>query len=185
MKHIISGGQTGADRAALDWAIKFGIPHSGWCPKGRRAEDGRIPDIYQLCETETSDYKPRTLKNILNSDATVIFTVTFKMGPGSMLTQKLCRKHGKKYIHLHEFMPRAFDRLSNFICFARVNALNVAGSRASQAPGIYEFVYNTLHEAKIRIECQPVIHNYCHTCFTTIRANQDWCGECGSNDADE
>lgn len=73
---ILSGGQTGADRAALDWALAHGIPHGGWCPKGRLAEDGTIPLRYLLHETETADYKERTAKNVLYSHGTVIFSLS-------------------------------------------------------------------------------------------------------------
>ncbi len=72
---IISGGQTGADRAALDWAIRNGIPHGGWCPKGRKAEDGPIEAKYQLQETPSSKYLQRTDWNARDSDGTVIFSV--------------------------------------------------------------------------------------------------------------
>jgi hypothetical protein len=69
---IISGGQTGVDRAALDAAIELGIPHGGHCPRGRRAEDGRIPDRYQLTETDSAQYRVRTERNVLDADATLI-----------------------------------------------------------------------------------------------------------------
>src|SRR3989338_5590679 len=72
---IISGGQTGADRAALDFAIAHGIPHGGWCPKGRKAEDGAIPLRYQLSEMATCDYFNRTKQNIADSDATLILNI--------------------------------------------------------------------------------------------------------------
>jgi len=71
---IISGGQTGADRGGLDAAIHCGLPHGGWCPKGRKAEDGLIPSKYQHKEMESSGYLPRTQANVFDSDATVIFT---------------------------------------------------------------------------------------------------------------
>ena len=72
---IISGGQTGADRAALEFAIKQGIPHGGWCPKGRRSEDGQIDAKYQLQETPSSNYLQRTEWNVRDSDGTVIFSI--------------------------------------------------------------------------------------------------------------
>jgi predicted Rossmann-fold nucleotide-binding protein len=72
---IISGGQTGADRAALDFAIKHGMPHGGWCPQGRIAEDGPIDAKYQLHETPSADYVQRTEWNVRDSDGTVIFSV--------------------------------------------------------------------------------------------------------------
>jgi hypothetical protein len=68
VKKIISGGQTGADRAALEFAIKHNIPHGGWIPKGRKAENGRIPDIFQLQEMPTDSYRARTEQNVIDSD---------------------------------------------------------------------------------------------------------------------
>ena len=72
---IYSGGQTGADRAALDWAISENIPHGGWCPRGRKAENGRIPARYQLQETVSTGYAERTERNVMEADATVVFTL--------------------------------------------------------------------------------------------------------------
>ena len=83
---IWSGGQTGADIMALDWALSHGIPHGGWCPKGRRAENGRILAKYQLQECKTGRYAERTKRNVLDSDATVIFTVRPYLIKGSKLT---------------------------------------------------------------------------------------------------
>lgn len=71
---IISGGQTGVDRAALDFAIQNSLEHGGWCPRGRLAEDGIIPPVYHLRETDSAEYEERTEKNVLDSDATVIVT---------------------------------------------------------------------------------------------------------------
>ena len=71
---IISGGQTGADRAALDFAIKMKIPHGGWIPKGRLAEDGPLPEKYQLLEMSTTSYPKRTEQNVIDSDATLILS---------------------------------------------------------------------------------------------------------------
>lgn len=83
---IISGGQTGADRAALDWAIAAGIPHGGWAPKGRKAEDGRIPDCYQLLELPSASYRQRTRQNVLDSDGTLIVNLG-ELNDGTMLTR--------------------------------------------------------------------------------------------------
>ena len=80
LKKIISGGQTGADRAGLDVALDAGFPCGGWCPKGRKAEDGRIPDKYPLTETGSADYLKRTEKNVVDADGTVIFTFGMPTG---------------------------------------------------------------------------------------------------------
>jgi hypothetical protein len=77
IEQLVSGGQTGADRAALDFAIQHGLKHGGWCAKGRRAEDGRIPGWYELKETQATSYVQRTEWNVRDSDGTVIFTVPF------------------------------------------------------------------------------------------------------------
>src|ERR1019366_2064013 len=97
---IISGGQTGADRAALDWAIKNGILHGGWCPKGRRAEDGPIDARYQLKETPSSDPVQRTEWNARDSDGTVIFSVGKRLSGNSFETLDFAIKHQKPYLHL-------------------------------------------------------------------------------------
>ena len=148
---IISGGQTGADRAGLDWAIKNGIEHGGWCPKGRRSEDGKIPPQYQLVETESEGYQDRTAYNVKGSDATVIFT-SKNIGPGSKLTQRIA--DGGNIPFMTICMPQdENDRKSSAIELARmiekndVKILNVAGSRASKAPGIEAFVCDILTRA--------------------------------------
>jgi len=99
IERIISGGQTGADRAALDVAIELGIPHGGWIPKGRKTEEGRLSDEYHLLEATSTDYAQRTELNIVDSDATLIMSY----GPlteGSALTQELARKHRRPCLHI-------------------------------------------------------------------------------------
>ena len=88
---IVSGAQTGADRAGLDWAISRSLPHGGWCPKGRRSEDGLIPAEYELQETPSAKYQQRTEWNVRDSDATVIFTLTDVLDGGSKLTAQIAR----------------------------------------------------------------------------------------------
>ena len=74
IRKIISGGQTGADQAALDFAIDRGIPHGGWVPKGRKTETGMLPEKYQLKEMETASYSKRTEQNVIDSDGTFIIS---------------------------------------------------------------------------------------------------------------
>jgi len=96
---IVSGGQTGADRGGRDAAIELGIPHGGWCPKGRQAEDGCIPDQYELSETSSSNYETRTEQNVIDSDATIIFTYGKPTG-GSKRTVEFAKKHHRPYLHV-------------------------------------------------------------------------------------
>src|SRR5262245_54833883 len=91
---IISGGQSGVDRAALDVALELGIPCGGWCPKGRRAEDGPLPDRYPLDETQTSFYPERTRRNVRDSDGTLILADGAAKG-GTALTIELAEQMQK------------------------------------------------------------------------------------------
>ena len=93
LQKIISGGQTGVDRAALDFALARGIPHGGWCPKHRRAEDGPIDGRYQLKETPSANYVQRTEWNARDSDGTVVFSIGAILTGGSKKTVELARKH--------------------------------------------------------------------------------------------
>jgi hypothetical protein len=100
IRKIISGGQTGADSGALEFAIWHKIPHGGWCPKGRLCENGTIDPRYQLTETSTKNYPQRTEKNVLDSDGTVIFTISPNLNGGSKKTAALAAKHHKPWIPL-------------------------------------------------------------------------------------
>ena len=135
---IVSGGQTGADRAALDWAIERGVPHGGWCPKGRKAEDGPIDGRYQLQETGSVDYLKRTEWNIRDSDGTVIFTMRSELTGGSKRTAGFAVKHRKACLHLHagETVEHCAQRLAEFIRANGIRILNVAGSRGSKEPEV-------------------------------------------------
>lgn len=137
---IISGGQTGADRAALDFAIKHTIPHGGWLPKGRKTEDGQLPEHYRLQEMPTPDYSKRTEKNVLDGDGTVIVSHGFLTG-GSALTVEFAKQHKKPWIHL-DFkelsISDAASRLLSWIERNNINILNVAGARARKDPKIYD-----------------------------------------------
>jgi len=100
IEKIISGGQTGADRAALDWAIEHDIPHGGWCPKGRRAEDGGIPEQYALRETPQRDYRQRTKWNIRDADATLIVTEERELATGSLFTLHYAQTMARPCLHV-------------------------------------------------------------------------------------
>lgn len=132
---IISGGQTGVDRAALDVAISLGIPHGGWCPAGRRAEDGAIPRWYQLAETDSPDYAVRTECNVLDADATLILCCGEPTG-GTELTRQMALAHGKPHLVVDLDAPLSLDEVRRWLRSAEVKVLNVAGPRESQQPGV-------------------------------------------------
>jgi hypothetical protein len=137
---VISGGQTGADRGALEAAIELGIQHGGHCPAGRRAEDGRIPDRYRLIETESADYAVRTERNVLGADGTLLVTRGAPTG-GSALTAALARKHNRPFLHVDLDSagdPRAAVR--EWLAAGQIRCLNVAGPRESSCPGIAQDV---------------------------------------------
>lgn len=146
---VVSGGQTGADRAGLDWAIAAGIAYGGWCPKGRRAEDGEIPSTYVLKETPGSGYLQRTEWNVRDSDATLIFTLDDELSGGSGRTAKFADAHGKPWLHVR---PSVHPRyVARFLARHRVRVLNIAGTRGSAASGIAELVHKVL-SASIRFD---------------------------------
>ena len=140
LKKIISGGQTGADRAALDAAIRLGIPHGGWIPKGRIAEDGPLAAEYQLIEMPTDSYPERTEKNVIASDGTLIISHGAPTG-GTEYTRKMVLKHGKQMLHidltLHGNLTAAASLVKDWIAMHNIETLNVAGPRASKDPRIY------------------------------------------------
>jgi hypothetical protein len=139
MLKIISGGQTGADRAALDWAIEHGFEHGGWCPAGRRAEDGPLATRYQLTETERKSYRARTVRNVRDSDATLICNLGEFEG-GSLETRRIAERRSKpmRVVQLDvDVTDRDIDALRAWLQSAAVAILNVAGPRESKRPGIY------------------------------------------------
>jgi len=138
---VISGGQTGADRAALDAAIEVPVPTGGSCPAGKKAEDGEIPDFYGLQEI-SGGYRQRTRKNIVDSDGTAIFYDGFLSG-GTELTLQFCIRLNKPYKLVDSFVidaEKAAAVLVDFTDKFQVTTLNVAGPRASNHPEIYEYV---------------------------------------------
>lgn len=136
---IISGGQTGADRAALDFALEHDISCGGWCPKGRLAEDGCLPERYPLRETSTASYAQRTRQNIEDADRTVIFTHGDSFDRGSLLTRKICLEKQKPVliIDLAEKEEVLNIRFAGWMKEEKIRILNIAGPRESFLPGIY------------------------------------------------
>lgn len=138
---VISGGQTGADRAAFDFALENKIKIGGFVPKGRRAEDGEIPSKYpNLVETETRTYAVRTELNVQNSDATLILSHG-KLSGGSLFTRKLAKKHRKPCLHI-DFeiltMKIAVEKTWEWLDSIDCKGLNIAGTRESGDANIYQ-----------------------------------------------
>lgn len=137
LTRIVSGGQTGVDRGALDAALALGIAHGGWCPRGRLAEDGPIDPRYELRETASRQYHVRTEQNVMDSDGTLII----HRGPlsgGTELTRQFTEKHGKPLLAIdlnQPFEPRTFH---SWLAAQQIATLNVAGPRESSLPGIAE-----------------------------------------------
>lgn len=149
LQKIVSGGQTGADRAALDWAIEHGIPHGGWCAKGRLVEDGPIEPCYELKKTPGSSYPRRTEWNVRDSDGTVVFSIAPALTGGSKKTVDLARKHGKQVLRLSREGGTTSPEsdLLRFLEEHRITVLNVAGPRASKEPEVAAFVKQVLNKA--------------------------------------
>ena len=143
---IISGGQTGVDRAALKWALSTGVAHGGWCPKGRKAEDGIIPRRFRLKETRSADYAVRTRRNVRDSDGTVIFSKRVRLSGGSRKTALFARNLRKPLLRLILAMgsTKAGARLTAFLNDNGITVLNVAGPRESEEPGLERFVQGVL-----------------------------------------
>jgi predicted Rossmann fold nucleotide-binding protein DprA/Smf involved in DNA uptake len=141
IKTIVSGGQTGADRAAFDFALENGIEIGGFVPKGRRAEDGKISADYpNLTETATRNYAERTELNVKNSDATLIVSHA-SLTSGSLLTKKFAEKYQKPFLHidfLESTIEESAEKTRKWLASINCKRLNIAGSRASTDPEIYE-----------------------------------------------
>lgn len=140
---IISGGQTGVDRAALDAARKLGIPHAGWCPRGRRAEDGPIAPEYRLQETDSEDYQVRTEWNVRDSDATLVLNQG-RLEGGTAATVRFAHQYDRpcRVVDLeHPAVPAA---VRDWLNQHEIKRLNVAGPRESKRPGVYRLACDYL-----------------------------------------
>ena len=144
---ILSGGQTGIDRGALDAALAWGFPCGGWCPPGHLAEDGRIPERYPLIELKEGGYSQRTLRNVLESDGTAILYFSQIEG-GTEETLLFCIKKHKPYklVDAEEVSAeRAAFLLASFIQHYGIGVLNVAGPRQSKVPHAYIYAYAVIN----------------------------------------
>lgn len=146
VERIVSGGQTGVDRAALDFAIRHGIPHGGWCPNGRAAEDGVIEPGYELKETPDAAYSQRTEWNVRDSDGTAIFTISRELKGGSASTRKFAAEYGKPCLHVSKLKDgnAAVVKLRSFLQRHKIKTLNIAGPRLSTEPAACAFASQVL-----------------------------------------
>lgn len=133
---IISGGQTGVDRAALDFALEQGIVCGGYCPKGRKAEDGILSYRYPLLETTSTQYPIRTRRNITDSDGTIILHLD-KMDAGTLLTNRICIELQKPLWIQNLNFPIDKKEFMYWLELNKIQILNFAGPRESFSPGIY------------------------------------------------
>lgn len=146
MIRIVSGGQSGVDRGALAAALDRGVPCGGWCPPGRRAEDGPIPQRYPLRPLDHGGYAQRTRRNVVDSDGTVILYERVLEG-GTALTAALCREQARPCLALDasDLGPEAAaDSILRLIDRHRIAVLNVAGPRASKWPGAHAYGYGVI-----------------------------------------
>ena len=154
LRKIVSGGQTGADQGALGACLRKKFPYGGWVPKGRRTEKGKVPARYRKMRQHGSrHYPPRTEKNVVDSDGTVIFTYG-KPDGGSLLTIAFAKQHGKPCLKVDLNRPHE-AAVAKVVRWARRNlpdaaVLNVAGSRRSKAPGIHRAVKKVMVEVLAR-----------------------------------
>ncbi len=144
IEKIISGGQTGVDRAALDMALESGIPCGGWCPKGRKSEDGPIDARYPLEETASVKYSVRTEKNVRESDGTLVLTKSGQASAGTALTIRLAQKHKKPCLVTDPFVGNDLEKVREWIEVSAIGILNVAGPRESEVPGIHDRAFEFL-----------------------------------------
>lgn len=147
---IVSGGQTGVDRGALDGAMEAGLLVGGWCPKGRKAEDGIIDARYHLTEHDSASYIDRTRQNVIDSDATLI--VYFgELSGGTLMTLEFCKEFDKAYLLIDANISSvnfAVKELKHFIKSFNIKKLNVAGPRASKSPNAYKYAKSLILKLK-------------------------------------
>lgn len=152
-ERIVSGGQTGADRGALDFAITHGYPHGGWAPRGRKAEDGHIPSRYQLTELPDGGYRQRTRRNVEDSDGTLILTVGEIEG-GTLTTRTFAERLGRPHLVIHLDEGITEDIACRVLAWLKAHAirtLNVAGPRESRRPGIRQLTIELLEAVAAHI----------------------------------
>lgn len=135
IRRVVSGGQTGVDRGALNAAIALNIEHGGWCPRGRLAEDGPIADSYKLQETDEVEYSIRTERNVIDSCGTLLL-FKGRLQRGSLLTYRYTQKHQRPVLRVRLDLPVSISKIQAWLIEHQIEVLNVAGPRASSSPGI-------------------------------------------------
>ena len=144
---LVSGGQTGADRAAFDVGLQHGLRVRGWVPQGRWAEDGPVPERYpNLIETESRDPAERTARNVRDSEGTLLLSHGPLFG-GSLLTAKKASEIGRPLLHLdldRLSLDQALQQLRPWLAEQGIQSLNIAGPRASDDPAIYDATHRLL-----------------------------------------
>ncbi len=161
VRKIVSGGQTGADRAALDWAIAHQIEHGGWCPQGRLAEDGPISARYQLRELAGAGYRQRTRRNVEDSDGTLIVNLGYLDG-GSLETRKFAQRFHKPHLVLQLDGDDSRSHTLKVLTWLRlelVQTLNIAGPRESKRPGMYAATLDLLKCLSNTTQSVPMSHD--------------------------
>lgn len=156
-KRIVSGGQTGVDRAALDFAIEHGIAHGGWAPRGREAEDGVIPGRYQLTELVDGGYRQRNKRNVADSDGTLILNLGTLDG-GTLATHGFAQRLGKPCLVVQMDTGQSIEclqRVRDWLQTHEIQILNVAGPRESKRPGAYLSAKKLLNRVNAGLACNP------------------------------
>ena len=141
MLKVVSGGQTGVDRAALDAARATDLPIGGWCPKGRRAEDGILDAGYPLEETPSEAYEQRTMWNVRDADATLILAATAQLAGGTQFTRQVADGLQKPCLVLVLDEHSSITVAADWIRRHDIRVLNIAGPREGGQPGIYTAAY--------------------------------------------
>jgi len=145
LRKVVSGGQTGVDRAALETAIALGIEHGGWCPRGRLAEDGTISPQFKLEETNSPLYHIRTEQNVIDSDGTLILH-DGKLTGGTLLTRRMARAHRRPLLEIDLQKPLLPTVAVGWLAAEGIQVLNIAGPRESSRKGIQELARAWLSE---------------------------------------
>ncbi len=145
LQKLVSGGQTGVDRAALDAAIQLGIPCGGWCPKGRRAEDGAIAPRYPLQETPSGEYAQRTEWNARDSDGTLVLT-RGQPTQWTAFTIDAAQRLRKPCLVLDLADSPGAESVAQWLTRNNIRVLNVAGPREEKCPGIYPEALHLLRQ---------------------------------------